>query len=426
MKLVKIKEALADLHRGEKVVFVRDEAHLKDGYLVMAAEKATGESIEFMTAHGTGYLGLALTSERTEALRLPQTPVAASAAPFSPALGLGGAIEDSVGDAQGAEAQAAAVRALADPETRPGEVRLPRRIVPLRAMPGGVVACATPVEAAVDLARLSGLRAMGVVCKILTPKGNGGSAARLEAFALRHGLKVVSIAALIAHRRRDANTQLVSLPAPVRLPTRYGVFRAQVYEDPLTGVHHMAVIMGDVANGRPVLTRMHSECLTGDVLGSLRCDCGPQLERALELIATAGHGVVLYLRQEGRGIGLYNKLRTYALQERGLDTVEANEQLGFPADLRDYGVAGQMLAHLGVRTIRLLTNNPRKIESLQNSGVQVVERVSLIVSASKENRRYLRTKQEKLGHFLMQEEEPGRFERVRPSLLPEDGLTPKA
>lgn len=399
MKLAKIGEALTDFERGEKVIFVRDDTGPQEGYLAAAAEKVTPLCLEFMSAHGTGFLGLALTSERMEALGIPQAPVDWSDAPFSEAVHL-----PSTNGSSAIGSQADVVRTFADPSVRSGLRKLPRQIVPLRAMRGGVLACATPVEAVVDLAWLSGLAAAGLVCRLSEVSGNGAcSPAGPAEFAERHGLKVISIPELIAHRRANAGARLVSLPEPVRLPTRHGDFHAQVFEDPLTGVHHMAMVMGNVDDGRPALTRLHSECLTGDVLGSLRCDCGPQLEAALEQIAAAGRGVLLYLRQEGRGIGLYNKLRTYALQERGLDTVEANEQLGFPADLRDFGIASQMLVELGVSEVRLLTNNPKKIEGLENCGVRVRERVPLEVSASEENLFYLRTKRKKMGHMLIQE-----------------------
>lgn len=400
MKVADITDVLEGFRSGEHVIFIGDEAHPSASYLVLSAEKATPASIAFMTRHGTGHLCLALASERMEALRIPQTPFDYNDASF---FRSGKLPDDESVTGRAAEERAAAIRAFTDSSTRPDEIEIPRHIVPLRAMRGGVVACATPIEAAVDLARLSGLRAVSVVCRLSTEKEDGSAAGRLEAFSLHHGVKVISIASLIAYRRRNAHAKLICLPSPVRLPTRYGDFRAQVYEDPLTGVHHMAAILGDIDDGRPVLTRMHSECLTGDVLGSLRCDCGPQLERAFEQIAAAGRGVLLYLRQEGRGIGLYHKLQTYALQERGLDTVEANERLGFPADLRDYGLAAQMLRDLGVRQLRLLTNNPKKIESLKSYGLQVVERVPLVVAASAENRLYLRTKQKKLGHLLNQD-----------------------
>ncbi len=396
MRLAPIEEALADFRNGREIVLVRDEEHTAEGYLLAAAEKASAESLAFLLRHGPGVLGLAMTPERLDTLGIIPVPFDQSAAPFSPAAGPVSPEED--GDdvlARVAAQHAVALQHLI--QLAAGEeVLMPEGIVPLRAAWGGILVCPTPVEAVLDLARLAGLRPMGLVCKL--------SLHPVDEFAGRHHLKVVGMTRLIDHCRRQAHGKLVRLPAPARLPTRYGVFSALAYEEPLTGLQHMVLVRGEVGNGTPVLTRIHSECLTGDALGSLRCDCGPQLDLALQRIAESGHGVLLYLRQEGRGIGLYNKLKTYTLQEQGLDTVEANERLGFPPDLRDYGIAGQILRDLGVREIRLLTNNPKKIRSLEDGGVRVVERVPLVVSASPESSFYMQTKREKMEHLLTEEE----------------------
>jgi 3,4-dihydroxy 2-butanone 4-phosphate synthase / GTP cyclohydrolase II len=396
MSLSAIGETLADFQNGRPVVLVRDEEHSAEGYLLAAAEKASAESLAFLLRHGPGLLGLAMTPERLDTLGIIPTPFDQSVAPFFTS-GPSALEGDGEALARAAEEHAAAVHELIQ-LTAGQEALIPERIVPLRAAWGGLLVCPTPVEAALDLARLAGLRPVGLVCKL--------AAHPADAFAARHGLKTVAITRLIEHCRRQGRGKLVRLPVPARLPTRYGIFSALVYEEPLTGLQHMVLMRGEVGNGSPVLTRIHSECLTGDALGSLRCDCGPQLDLALKRIAEAGHGVLLYLRQEGRGIGLYNKLKTYTLQEQGLDTVEANERLGFPPDLRDYGIAGQILSDLGVREIRLLTNNPKKVRSLEDGGMRVVERVPLIVSASPESSFYLQTKREKMDHLLAQNE-PG-------------------
>lgn len=402
-----IREALADFQNGRAVVLVRDEEHSADGYLLSAAEKASAESVAFLLRHGPGLLGLAMTSERLDTLGIIPTPFDQSVAPFL--TGGASALEgDFEALGRAAEDCAAAVHELIQ-LTVGQEAVIPERIVPLGAAWGGLLVCPTPIEAVLDLARLTGLRPAGLVCKLAAhPAG---------AFAARHGLKTVAITHLIEHCRRRGRGKLVRMPVPARLPTRYGIFSALVYEDPLTGLQHMVLMRGEVGNGSPVLTRIHSECLTGDALGSLRCDCGPQLDLALKRIAEAGHGVLLYLRQEGRGIGLYNKLRTYMLQEQGLDTVEANERLGFPPDVRDYGIAGQILRDLGVGEIRLLTNNPKKVRSLEDGGVRVVERVPLIVSASPECSFYMQTKREKMEHLLTQTE-------IGPALPREKGAFP--
>jgi len=394
-----IEEALEELRAGRMIIVVDDEDRENEGDLVMAAEKATPEAINFMTRHGRGLICAALTGERLEVLRIPlMVPLDGNICRFQTAFTV--SVDARHGTTTGISAydRAVTIRALADPDTRPEDLAMPGHIFPLRAREGGVLVRAGHTEAAVDLARLAGLTPAGIICEILAEDGRMARLPQLEAFATTHGLRIISIADLIAYRRRQE--KLVRCAAQACLPTRHGEFTALAYEDVITGMHHLALVMGHVADGRPVLVRAHSECLTGEVFGSLRCDCGPQLERAMELIGTEGRGVVLYMRQEGRGIGLCNKLRAYALQEQGLDTVEANERLGFPADLRDYGIGAQILADLGLRELRLLTNNPRKVVGLEGYGLRVVERIPLVIPPTAENRAYLWAKQEKLGHLL--------------------------
>jgi 3,4-dihydroxy 2-butanone 4-phosphate synthase / GTP cyclohydrolase II len=399
MSIATISEALEDFRAGRMIIVVDDEDRENEGDLVLAAEKVTPEAINFMTLRGRGLICVALPAERLEALRIPMmTPGGVNTSRFGTAFTV--SVDARHGTTTGISAhdRAITVRALTDPATTPEDLAMPGHIFPIRAREGGVLVRSGHTEAAVDLARLVGLYPAGVICEILNEDGSMARLPQLEDFAATHGLKIISIADLIAYRRR--HEKLVRRVAQARLPTRHGEFTIMAYEDTITGLHHLALVMGDVNDGEPVLVRAHSECLTGEVFGSLRCDCGPQLERAMEIIGAEGRGVILYMRQEGRGIGLCNKLRAYALQEQGLDTVEANEQLGFPADLRDYGTGAQILADLGLQELRLLTNNPRKVIGLEGYGMRVVERIPLIVSFTPENRAYLMTKQEKLGHIL--------------------------
>jgi 3,4-dihydroxy 2-butanone 4-phosphate synthase/GTP cyclohydrolase II len=399
MPLATIPKALEDLKAGHMIIVVDDEDRENEGDLVMAAEKVTPEAINFMTLHGRGLICVPMTAERLEALRIPMmTTPDANTSRFGTAFTI--SVDAQHGTTTGISAQdrAITVQALVDPATKPEDLARPGHIFPLRTSEGGVLVRAGQTEAAVDLARLAGLTPAGILCEIMAEDGTMARLPQLEVFAATHSLKIVSVADLIAYRRR--HEKLVRRVAEAHLPTCYGGFIILAYEDTTTGTHHLALVMGDVADGRPVLVRAHSECLTGEVFGSLRCDCGPQLERAMAIIGTEERGVILYMRQEGRGIGLCNKLRAYALQEQGMDTVEANEQLGFPPDQRDYGIGAQILADLGVRDLRLLTNNPRKVVGLEGYGMRVVERVPLVVPPTPENRAYLQTKQEKLGHLL--------------------------
>lgn len=399
MPLAMIEEALEDLRAGRLVIVVDDEDRENEGDLILAAEKVTPEAINFMSQYGRGLICVALPAERLEALRIPlMVPRDHNTSRFETAFTI--SVDARHGTTTGISAcdRAVTVRALVDPATRPEDLVMPGHIFPLRAREGGVLVRTGHTEAAVDLARLAGLTPAGVLCETLAEDGTMARLPQLEKFAATHGLKIISIADLIAYRRQ--HEKLVRCVARAHLPTCDGDFTVLAYEDIITGRHHVALVMGDVADGRPVLVRVHSECLTGDVFGSLRCDCGSQLKLAALQVAAEGRGVVLYMRQEGRGIGLCNKLRAYALQEQGLDTVEANERLGFPPDLRDYGIGAQILADLGLQELRLLTNNPRKVIGLEGYGLQIVERVPISMPPTEENLAYLRTKREKLGHLL--------------------------
>jgi 3,4-dihydroxy 2-butanone 4-phosphate synthase/GTP cyclohydrolase II len=399
MTMATIPQALEDLRDGRLIIVVDDEERENEGDLVLAAEKATAEAINFMALYGRGLICVALPGERLDALRIPMmAPPNGNTSRFGTAFTV--SVDARRGTTTGISAsdRSVTVRALADPATGSEELAMPGHIFPIRAREGGVLTRAGHTEAAVDLARLAGLSPAGVICEVLNEDGSMARLPQLESLAADHGLRIISVADVIAYRRRHES--LIRRVAQASLPTRYGEFTILAYEDVIVGAHHLALVMGDVADGRPALVRVHSECLTGDVFGSLRCDCGPQLERAMALIGAEGRGVVLYMRQEGRGIGLPSKLRAYSLQDQGADTVQANERLGFPPDLRDYGIGAQILADLGLRELRLLTNNPSKVVGLEGYGMRVVERIPLIVSPTPENCDYLRTKQEKLGHLL--------------------------
>ncbi len=399
MALATIEQALEELRAGRMIIVVDDESRENEGDLVMAAEKVSPADVNFMAAHGRGLICVALTGDRLDALRIPMmVPSGGNASRFQTAFTVSVDARHGITTGISAPDRAVTIRALVDPATRPEDLVMPGHVFPLRAREGGVLERAGHTEAAVDLARLAGLRPAGVICEILAEDGGMARMPELEAFAAAHRLKIVRVADLIAYRRR--HERWVRRVAQARLPTRHGTFAILAYEEIATGACHLALVMGEVDDGRPVLVRVHSECLTGEVFGSQRCDCGSQLDLAMQRIGAEGRGVVLYLRQEGRGIGLCNKLHAYALQEQGMDTVEANEQLGFPPDLRDYSVGAQILLDLGVRGLRLMTNNPRKVAGLEEYGLRVVERVPLVVQPTPENRFYLRTKREKLGHLL--------------------------
>ncbi|MDS1030301.1 bifunctional 3,4-dihydroxy-2-butanone-4-phosphate synthase/GTP cyclohydrolase II [Bacillota bacterium LX-D] len=392
-----IEEIIADLKQGKMVIMVDHEDRENEGDLLMAAEAVTPEAINFMITHGRGLVCLPMEEERANELKLP-VMVNSNTDPFYTAFTV--SIDLKKGTTTGISPydraktifHAADERAQAEDFVRPGHV------FPLRAKKGGVLKRAGHTEAAVDLARLAGFKPLGVICEIIKADGTMARLKDLEVFAQEFKLKIGSIQDLIAYRKK--HEQLVEKIAEAALPSKYGQFKLNAYRDKLTGQDHLAIVKGNPRGEEPVLVRVHSECLTGDALGSLRCDCGDQLGKALQAIEREGKGVVVYLRQEGRGIGLGAKMKAYELQDQGLDTVEANEALGFPADLRDYSIGAQILTDLGIRNIRLMTNNPRKIRGLENYGLKIVERVPLQIPYGPENKKYLLTKRFKLQHDL--------------------------
>ncbi len=397
--LATIEELLEELRKGRPVILVDDEDRENEGDLIMAAEHVTPEWVNFMLKEARGLLCVAMTGERAEALRLK--PMVEEGENGDPRGTLFTVSVDAKGVTTGISAQerATTIRLLGDLEAGPEDFRRPGHIFPLIARPGGVLRRAGHTEATVDLLRLAGLTPVGSLIEILKEDGGMARLPDLLEFAKRHGLKVGTVADLIRYRLARGDLY-VKREAEALLPTRFGEFRILAYRDHLTGEEHAALVMGTWDPEEPILVRMHSECLTGDVLHSLRCDCGFQRDLALQRIAEAGKGVLVYLRQEGRGIGLVNKIRAYALQDKGLDTVEANLALGFPPDLRDYGVGAQILHDLGVRKMRLLTNNPRKVRALSGFGIEIVERVPLRAGDNPHNARYLQVKKEKLGHWM--------------------------
>jgi len=393
-----IADAVAAIAAGRMVVVVDDADRENEGDLIMAAEAATPETIAFFVRHTSGVICTPMLGERLDELDLPLM-VATNTAPYRTAFTV--SVDASRGTTTGISAadRATTITALIGPATRPGDLVRPGHIFPLRYREGGVLMRAGHTEAAVDLARMAGCYPAAVLCELVDEDGGMARLPELERFAERHGLPLISIAGLIRYRRQ--REKLVKRVAEARIPTRWGEFTAYAYESLLDGEQHLAMVKGAVQGEENVLVRVHSECLTGDALGSLRCDCGPQLEDALRLIADAGLGAVVYLRgHEGRGIGLSHKLRAYNLQEQGRDTVDANLDLGLPVDGRDYGMGSQILVDLGVTTMRLLTNNPAKYGGLDGFGLQIVERVPLQSQSNPENLRYLRTKRERMGHLL--------------------------
>ena len=398
VRLDSIERAVADLAAGQPVVVVDDEDRANEGDLVLAASKATAAQLGFMVRHTSGVICVPMEGRELDRLKLPPM-TAVNEDRKKTAYSVSVDARDGVTTGISAADRARTIRVLVDSATEPYELTRPGHVFPLRAAPGGVLQRAGHTEAAVDLARLAGLTPAGVIAEIVNDDGSMARLPELRAFADEHGLALVTIADLIAFRRRSET--LVERVASTRLPTRYGEFLAVGYRSTIDGVEHVALVKGEIGAGHDVLVRVHSECLTGDVLGSLRCDCGPQLEAALRTVAAEGHGVVLYMRgHEGRGIGLLHKLAAYQLQDAGRDTVDANLDLGLPADARDYGLGAQILVDLGVRTMRLLTNNPTKRAGLEGYGLEITERVPLEVHATPENLRYLQTKRDRMGHEL--------------------------
>nr|WP_198912538.1 bifunctional 3,4-dihydroxy-2-butanone-4-phosphate synthase/GTP cyclohydrolase II [Desulfuromonas acetoxidans] len=396
--IAKIEAALEDIRQGKMVILVDDEDRENEGDLTMAAEMVTDEAINFMAKEGRGLICLSLTEERADHLDLPLM-VTENSSSFGTAFTVSIEARKGVSTGISAADRAQTIRVAIDENSTAHDLARPGHVFPLRARKGGVLVRTGQTEGSVDLARLAGLKPAGVICEIMNDDGTMARMPQLKVFAEQHDLRIVTVADLVEYRMRKE--LLVRRAAETALPTCFGGdFQAIVYENDVDNAQHVALIKGEIKEDTPVLVRVHSECLTGDVFGSMRCDCGQQLQAAMAQIEEAGSGVVVYMRQEGRGIGLVNKLKAYALQDCGHDTVEANEALGFKADLRDYGIGAQILADLGVRKIKLMTNNPKKIVGLQGYGLEVVERVKIEMPANRVNQRYLLTKKEKMGHLL--------------------------
>lgn len=408
MPFCTVEEAVDDIRRGKMVIIVDDEERENEGDLAIAAERVTPEAISFMASHGRGLICMPTTGERLDELQLPQM-VPDNTARLGTAFTVSVDAVNETTTGISAYDRAATVKAMIDPRTKPEDLARPGHLFPLRYADGGVLVRAGQTEGSVDLCKLAGLYPAAVICEVMNPDGTMARLPQLEVLSREHGINIISVAQIMAYRRQ--HERLVTRVAETRLPTHYGIFTAIAYRSVTDVDEHVALIKGDVDTDAPVLVRVHSQCLTGDTFGSLRCDCGEQIEKALQLISSADRGVFLYMRQEGRGIGLHNKLRAYQLQDKGLDTVQANERLGFPADLRWYGIGAQILVDLGVRNIRLLTNNPKKVVGLESYGLHLVERVPLIVPPNDENRHYLDTKRTKLGHLLDPEEPEPTFVR---------------
>jgi len=399
MSFCSVEEAIEEVRAGQVIIVLDDDERENEGDLMIAAEKVTPEAINFMARYGRGLICVPLTSQRVQELGLPPMTLN-NTEKMGTAFTVSVDAKSDVTTGISAFDRAATIKTVIDPMKTRNDLVMPGHTFPLRAMDGGVLRRAGHTEASVDLARLAGLYPAGVICEVMAEDGTMARLPQLEEFAAEHGLKMVTIERLIGFMM--SMEKLIKKVAEVDLPTKYGHFKAVGYESLIDGQCHVALVTGDPA-AEDALVRVHSECLTGDVFGSVRCDCGDQVHRALEQISENGNGVLLYMRQEGRGIGLANKLRAYALQDQGCDTVEANNQLGYPADLRDYGIGAQILVDLGVRKMRLLTNNPRKIIGLEGHGLEIIERVSIEIPPNNVNRKYLETKRDKLDHLLLQE-----------------------
>lgn len=394
-----IEQAIEDIRAGLLVIVADDEDRESEGDLIGAAEMVTPEMINFMATHGRGLICMPITPERCEELNLPQMTdqnTESHETAFTVSVDAGRRFGVTTGISASDRAQT--IQVVVDPATEPSDLRRPGHIFPLRAQPGGVLRRVGHTEATVDLARLAGLAPAGVLCEIISDDGTMMRRPQLEKFAKQHGLTYVTVAQLVAYRLK--HERLVHRVADARLPTEHGEFRVIGYQNDVDSAEHVAIVYGDVDGRKNTLVRMHSKCLTGDVFESQRCDCGWQLRNAMRIIAEEGAGVVVYLDQEGRGIGLLNKLKAYELQDGGHDTVEANERLGFPPDLRDYGIGAQILMDLGLHSIRVLTNNPQKLVGLDGYGLEIVERVPIVAESNDNNREYLEVKRDKLGHFF--------------------------
>jgi 3,4-dihydroxy 2-butanone 4-phosphate synthase/GTP cyclohydrolase II len=392
-----IPEAISDIRQGKILIVVDDEDRENEGDFIMAAETVTPEAVNFMAKFGRGLICVPMQGSRLDALDL-HPMVNDNTAKMGTMFTVSVDAAENTTTGISAHDRAETIRVLVDPGSQPGDLARPGHVFPLRAMDGGVLRRAGHTEAVVDLARLAGFSPAGVLCEIMDEDGTMARVPRLHHIAQEHGLKMITIADLIKYRRRTE--VLVQKIAVTRLPSKFGLYDLHLYESKITGNHHIALVKGDVAQCENVLVRVHSQCLTGDVFQSMRCDCGSQLEYAMRRIEEEGCGVVLYMRQEGRGIGLANKIRAYELQDGGKDTVEANEALGFPADLRDYGIGAQILADLGLSSLRIMTNNPYKVVGLEAYGLTIAERVPIEIPANDMNKRYLQTKKDKLGHLL--------------------------
>jgi len=393
-----IENIIRDVRRGKMVIVVDDECRENEGDLVIAAQKITSQAINFMARFGRGLICVAMTSEQLARLKITSPRLKNSSDPLKTAFM--DSVDARTGITTGISAhdRARTVRVLTSDHSQPADIVSPGHVFPLEARKNGVLQRAGHTEATVDLARLAGLKPAGVICEIMRDDGRMARLPDLLKFAAEHGLKITSVADLIAFRRR--REKLVEFVRSVSLPTEFGLFTLKLYRSIPENDHHIALVIGEPEKDKAALVRVHSECLTGDVFSSLRCDCGQQLRASLKMIADNKSGVLLYMRQEGRGIGFAQKIHAYELQEKGLDTVEANQKLGFAADLRDYGIGAQILADLGLKKIRLITNNPRKVIGLEGYGMEIIERIAMISPANRYNQRYLRTKKRKLGHLL--------------------------